>query len=103
MSLCFLLEILVTELQGSMRQCKAFLHRRIIFSQTAHHAAVLEGQTVGIFEIDRLGPSVIDDVRNLNAFGNQCVALLDQARLTAGFESEVIGSDRKRPVRPVRD
>ena len=37
-------------------------HRRLVLRAAAGHAAVLERQPVGIFEIDRLGPSVIDDI-----------------------------------------
>src|SRR5262249_51047137 len=53
-------------------------------------AAVLELQPVGILEVDRLGPVVVDHLGHLDALGDQLVALLFQPGLRARLECEVI-------------
>ena len=45
------------------------LRHRLLLRAVAGRAAVLERQTVGIFEIDRLGPVVIDDIDDVYSIG----------------------------------
>jgi hypothetical protein len=47
---------------GVARRERLGRSRRLVLRAAAGHAAVLERQTVEIFEIDRLGPLVIDDI-----------------------------------------
>jgi hypothetical protein len=42
--------------------------RRLVLRAAVGYAAVLERQTVGIFELDGLGPLVIDDIGDLYTF-----------------------------------
>jgi hypothetical protein len=54
---------------GVARRERLGHRRRLVLRAAAGHAAVLERQTVGIFEIDRLGPLVIDDIGDVYSIG----------------------------------
>jgi hypothetical protein len=69
---------------------ETLLHRRIIIGEIAYHAAIFERQAIGISEVDRLSPSMIDDVGDLYSLNAQLVALLGQRRRRTGLEREVI-------------
>src|SRR2546425_7396604 len=62
---------------------EAVLHAGIVGVEVPGEDAVLELQAVGILEVDGLGPVVVDDVRYLDALGDQLVPLLVQSRLPA--------------------
>jgi hypothetical protein len=64
--------------------------RRGVLAGIANHAAVFKRQAVGILEVARLSPSVIDDFGRLYALGAQLVALLCQRGRRAGFERKMI-------------
>src|SRR5271156_842457 len=68
----------VAEFQRSAPYCECSLHHCLTFGTVADRAAILERQAIGIFEVDRLSPAVIDDVGDLYALVAQLVALLCQ-------------------------
>src|SRR6516164_4375024 len=70
------------------RECS--VHRRITLRAATDHAAIFERDPVGIFEIDRPSPPVVDDFCRLNALGTQFVALFGQRSRRAGLESKMI-------------
>src|ERR1700723_1849518 len=80
----------IAKIEPGTRYREALPHRRVIFSQIARLAAILERQAVGIFEINRLRPAVVRDLRDLDALGAQLVALVGQGRRRAGLECKMI-------------
>jgi hypothetical protein len=56
-------------IQCGVARRETLRHRRLVLRAAAGHAAVLERQTVGIFEIDRLGALVIDDIGDVYSIG----------------------------------
>src|SRR4029077_12571491 len=67
---------------------------RVVLGEIAHHAAIFERQAVGIFEVDRLSPAVIDDVGGLDAFGTKLIALLGESSRRTGLERKMIEAGR---------
>jgi hypothetical protein len=80
----------VAEVQRGARHRECSPHRRLTLRTVADHATIFERQAVRIFEVDRLGPLVVDDVGDLNALGAEFVALLHQGSRRAGLEGKVI-------------
>src|SRR5882757_1672387 len=80
----------VFEFQRGAPYRATLLHPCVAFVEIAHHAAVFELQAVGILEVDRFAPSVIDDIRDLHALGAQLVALVGQGSVRAGLEGKMI-------------
>ena len=80
----------IVEFQRAARDRETLLHRRVVLGQIAHRAAIFERQAVRIFEVDRLRPTVIDNVGGLYSLGAQLVALLGEPRRRTGLEGEVI-------------
>jgi hypothetical protein len=80
----------VAEVQRGARHGKCSAHCRVTLRTGADHAAIFERQAVRIFEVDRLGPLVVDDVGDLYALGAQFLALLRQGSRRAGLEGKVI-------------
>ena len=76
--------------QPADRHLEAILHAGIVGVQVAGEAAVLELQAVGILEVDRLCPTVIDDGADLNAFANEFLSFLPERDCVAGLECEMI-------------
>ena len=56
----------------------------------ADQAAIFERDAVGIFEVDRLGRAVIDDVGGLDTLAAQFVTLPRELSRRAGLESKMI-------------
>src|SRR5438132_5676512 len=73
---------------------EAGLHGRIVLIEFARQAAVFQHQAVRIFEINRLGPVVVDDFSYVDPLGSQLGALLLKARFTASLEGKMIESGR---------
>src|SRR5262249_37090988 len=84
----------IGEFQGGEAYRAPLLHRGVVPGQVASKAAVLERQTVGIFEVNGLRETMVNDVRDINPSGAQFVALVGQRRFRAGFQSEVIKGAR---------
>src|SRR6516162_3111649 len=80
----------VIEVERTARNRETLLHHCVVLGKVTHHAAVLERQTVGIFEVDRLSPSVIDDVGDLYSLVAQLIPLLGQRSRRTGLESKMI-------------
>jgi hypothetical protein len=66
------------------------VHHLVTVGKLADDAAILERDAVGVFEIDRPRPSVVDDFCRLDTFGPQLVALFGQLSHRAGLESKMI-------------
>jgi hypothetical protein len=89
----------VAEFQRVARDREFPVHRRDVLAGISNHAAVFKRQAVGILEVARLSPSVIDDFGGLYALGAQLVALLCQRGRRAGFERKMIeGSGKTEPA-----
>src|SRR5213594_469420 len=87
--------------QPADRDLGALLHPGVVRVEVAGEAAVLQLNPVGVLEVDRLGPVVVDHVRHLDAAGDERVAHLVEPRLGASLEREVI--ERVPPPEPVVD
>src|SRR5262245_48541321 len=66
----------VVEFERAARDREPLPHRRIVLGEITHRAAIFERQPIGVFEVDRLSPAVIDNVGGFDALGAQLVALL---------------------------
>src|SRR5262249_15477958 len=73
---------------------EALLHARVVVGEVAGEAAVLELDAVRVLEVDRLGPVVVDHLGDVHALGDQFLALVQERRLGAGLEGEVIEGAR---------
>src|SRR5262245_56045336 len=80
----------IVQFESAARDRETLLHPRVVLGEITHDAAILERQAVGIFEIDRLSPSVVDDVGGLDAPGAQFVALGGESSRRAGLERKMI-------------
>src|SRR5271165_7165742 len=75
-----------------VRQLETRLHHGVVSPEFACQAAKLEHQPVGILEVDRLRPRMIDYFSHFHALADQFVALLAQSRFVARLESEMVES-----------
>ena len=82
----------VRQAQPADGDLDAVLHPGVVGVEVAGEAAVFQLEPVGVLEVDRLGPVVVDDVRDLDALGPQLPALRLEPRLRARLEGEVPAS-----------
>src|SRR5206468_13060699 len=87
--------------QPEDRDLGALLQPGIARVQVSGEAAVLQLNPVGVLEVDRLGPVVVDHIRYRDAAGDERVAHLVEPRLGARLERKVI--ERVRHPEPAVD
>src|SRR6516225_9964885 len=80
----------VGEFQCGARQCELTVFQCSGLGPIADQAAIFERDAVGIFEVDRLGRAVIDDVGGLDTLAAQFVTLPRELSRRAGLESKMI-------------
>lgn len=74
-------EIGVALAQPLHRTLEALLHRNILIrSHVSSKEAVLQGNTIGVLEVDGPGPFVVDDVRHFDTLADQFTSLVFQGR-----------------------
>src|SRR5262249_27322971 len=78
------------EFECGARNCEPPLYHWVALRAVAHHAAIFERDPVGIFEINRPRPSVVDDFCRLDTLAAQFVALLHQRSRRPGLESKMV-------------
>src|SRR5258708_30603437 len=77
------------------RNLEALLHRGVVQGEVAREAAVLERHPIGILEVDRFRPSVVDHVGHLHSLVDQFPALVFERRRRPGLEGEMIKGRRR--------
>src|SRR6516165_9831520 len=80
----------VAEFQCGAWQREFTMHQCSGVGSIADQAAIFERDAIGIFEIDRLGPAVIDDVGGLYTLGAEFVAFVRERSRRPGLESKMI-------------
>src|SRR3954467_5171074 len=80
----------VGEFQCAEWHSELAVHHLVAAGKLADDAAILERDPVGIFEIDRPRPSVVDDFCRLDTLTTQFVTLLRQRSRRPGLESKMI-------------
>src|SRR5713101_7948134 len=84
-----------------LRHLEPRLNLRVVFVEFARQAAVFQHQAVGVVEVNRLGPAVVDHLRDFDALLLEFLALLIQSGFAARLERKMI--EGRRHAEPARD
>src|SRR5216684_8736755 len=88
--------------QGTLlRHLEARLNLRVVFVEFACQAAVFEHQTVGVVEVNRFRPAVVDHLGDFDALLLEFLALLIQSGFAARLERKMI--EGRWHAEPARD